>query len=252
MRLISLILVLMVVLSACVAPTATPRSIVSAPTQRPFPAFGPTRTRTPTRTPRMTATATATPTIAATETPTLTPPARASSGKPSGSSVVNQPSAPGKIARAAMPSILQKALIAAGVRDPQVYWFTFDEGDREVALMIQYASPLRWQPGYLDMLRTAQRVLGKYFLSVEPSLYSAFIAGVDITGASDITVRLRRSSAEKLARGEIGEEDFVNNYFEYVNIAIRCTPEACTARMATPFPEFHFPFPFPPTPTRSP
>ncbi len=138
------------------------------------------------------------------------------------------------------------------MRDPSVYWFTFDEGDREVALMVQYASPLRWQPRYLDMLRAAKLVVGRYYLSIDPPLYSAFIAGVDITGSSDITVRLRRHSAEKYVHGDIGADDFVNNYFEFVNVVVRCTADGtCTAKMATPPPEFHFPFPFP-TPTKKP
>jgi hypothetical protein len=143
-------------------------------------------------------------------------------------------------------------LIEAGVRNPKVYWFTFDAGDREVALMIQYESPLRWQPGYLDMFRAAQRVIGRYFLSIDPPIYTAFVAGTDMTGTTDITARLRRSSAEKLARGDIGQDEFVNNYFEYVNVVMTCNPDGCLARMATPFPTFDFPFPFPPTPTKKP
>ena len=103
------------------------------------------------------------------------------------------------------------------------------------------------------MLRAAQKVVGRYFMSIEPPLYSAFVAGVDIAGDSDITVRLRRSAAEKLARGEISEEDFANNYFEYIGIVIDCTADGCLAKMATPFPTFNFPFPFPfPTPTKTP
>jgi hypothetical protein len=159
----------------------------------------------------------------------------------------------GQIARSAVPAILTRALIEAGVANPNVYWFTFDEGDREVALMVQYASPLRWQSGYLAMMHAAQRVLGHYFLSIKLPIYSAFVAGTDIAGDSDITLRLRRSSAEKLARGEIGEDDFVNNYFEYVNVVMRCSSDGCLAKMATPFPTFDFPFPFPfPTPTKKP
>jgi hypothetical protein len=61
--------------------------------------------------------------------------------------------------------------------------------------------------------------------------------------------RLRRYAPEKLARGEIGEEDFLNNYFEPEQVAITCAADgSCLGKMATPFPSFNFPFPFP-TPT---
>jgi len=242
------LLVLILILSACAAPTATPRAAAPTSTLRPFPSFGPTRTVTPTRTPRATITLAATDTVepTATETPTLT-----SANRPNGATANSASKPSGQIERSAVPAILTRALIGAGVANPKVYWFTFDEGDREQALMVQYASPLRWQPGYLDMLRAAQKVLGRYFMSIEPPLYSAFVASVDIAGDSDITLRLRRSSAEKLARGEIGEDDFANNYFEYVNIVIDCTADGCLAKMATPFPTFNFPFPFP-TPTTKP
>ncbi len=250
------LLLLVLILSACAVPTATPRATAPTLTPRPFPSFGPTRTVTPTRTPRTTPTETATPTLEVTAIDTPTP----SSANRTGGAVANQPSvahsasqSSGQIERSAIPALLTRALIEAGVADPKVYWFTFDEGDREQALMVQYASPLRWQPGYLDMLRTAQKVLGRTFMSIEPPIYSAFVAGVDIAGDSDITVRLRRSSAEKLARGEISAEDFANNYFEYINIVINCTADGCLAKMATPFPTFDFPFPFPyPTPTTAP
>jgi hypothetical protein len=122
----------------------------------------------------------------------------------------------GKIARADVPGILRSALLKAGVTDPKVYWFTFDEGDREEALMIQYASPLRWQTGHLEMLSAAKRTLGQYYLQIDLALYTAFTAATDMTGTSDIVVRLRRFASEKLAKGEIGEMDFVNNYFELV------------------------------------
>ena len=254
-------LVLSGLLAACAAPTATPRSAAPTSTVRPFPDFGSTRTVTPTRTPRPTATdlfpATIGPVLID---PGATPTARAAASagnQPIGSAGTRRPigpasGTPGTIARSVAPAILNKALIDAGVRKPNVYWFTFDAGDREVALMIQYGSPLRWQPGYLDMFRAAQRVIGRYFLSIDPPIYSAFVAGTDMTGITDITARLRRSSAEKLARGDIGEEDFANNYFEYVNVVMTCSPDGCLAKMATPFPTFDFPFPFPPTPTKKP
>jgi len=158
------------------------------------------------------------------------------------------PAPTGKIARADVPGILRSALLKAGVSDPKVYWFTFDEGDREQALMVQYASPLRWQPGYQEMLRAAKQTLGQYYLQIDPTLYTAFIAATDLTGTSDTVVRLRRFAPEKLARGEIGQEDFLNNYFEPEQVAITCTSAGCTGKMATPFPTFNFPFPFP-TPT---
>lgn len=244
------LLMLIGLLTACAAPTATPRPAAPTSTARPFPNFGPTRTVTPTRTPRPTATdlfpATIGPVMID---PSATPAARAAAHPPIGSAATRQPiGTPGSIARSAAPAILNQALIDAGVRGPNVYWFTFDAGDREVALMIQYDSPLRWQPGYLAMFRTAQRVIGQYFLAIDPPIYSAFVAGTDMTGTTDITVRLRRFSAEKLARGDIGEEDFVNNYFEYVHVVMTCSPDGCLAKMAPPFPTFDFPFP--PTPTK--
>jgi hypothetical protein len=144
---------------------------------------------------------------------------------------------------------LQSALIKAGVTDPRVYWFTFDEGDREQALLIQYASPLRWQDGYNEMLRAAKQTLGRYYLQIDPPLYTAFVVATDMTGTSDAVQRLRRYAPEKLARGEIGEEDFLNNYFEPVQVTIACAAnDSCTGKLATPFPTFNFPFPFP-TPT---
>lgn len=115
--------------------------------------------------------------------------------------------------------------------------------------MIQFSSPLRWQPGYDEMLRAAKRTLGRYYLQIEPPLYTAFIAATDLTGTSDAVLRLRRYAPEKLARGEIGEADFLNNYFEPAPVVITCTADgACTGKMATPFPTFNFPFPFPTTP----
>ncbi|MBP7687345.1 MAG: hypothetical protein KA765_05540 [Thermoflexales bacterium] len=248
--------VLVGVLSACAAPTATPRPAApaAASTVRPFPDFGPTRTATPTRTPRPTATDLFPATIGVAEViiePTVTSTARAAVNQPIGSAATRRPSGPSgaiardqTIARSDAPAILNQALREAGVRNPNVYWFTFDAGDREVALMIQYDSPLRWQPGYLDMFRAAQHVIGRYFLAIEPPIYSAFVAGQDMTGNTDITARLRRSSAEKLARGDISETDFVNNYFEYVNLVVTCSADGCLAQMATPFPTFNFPFPF--------
>ena len=237
-----ILILTMSLLVACAGPTATPRPIGPTATERPFPTFGPTRTRTPTRTPLPTPTVDL-PTAAA---PTAT--AAVTGRRPIGT---RQPAAvapAGKIARADVPGILRSALLKAGVSDPQVYWFTFDEGDREEALMVQYASPLRWQPGYPEMLRAAKQTLGQYYLQIDPTLYTAFIAATDLTGTSDTVVRLRRFAPEKLAKGEIGQEDFLNNYFESEQVAITCTSAGCTGKMATPFPTFNFPFPFP-TPT---
>ena len=255
MRVKWLILILMVaLLAACSAPTATPRPIGPTATERPFPTFGPTRTRTPTRTPFPTATQPPTETTIVIAAPTDTPTPAAmnstSSGKAIGSGQAAQ--APtGKLSRSQVPASLRSALIKAGVNDPQVYWFTFDEGDREEALMIQFASPLRWQAGYNEMLRAAKQVLGRYYLQIDPPLYSAFVVATDMTGTSDAVQRLRRYAPEKLAKGEIGEEDFLNNYFEPAPVVIQCTADGqCTGKMATPFPTFNFPFPFfTPTPT---
>ena len=240
--------------AACSAPTATPRPIGPTATERPFPTFGPTRTRTPTRTPPATATQppTETPIVIAAPTETPSPTAMAAAtASASGSTpraigsgqAVQAPT--GKIARSQAPAILRSALIKAGVKDPKVYWFTFDAGDREEALMIQYASPLRWQDGYNEMLRAAKQVLGRHYLQIDPPLYTAFVVATDMTGTSDAVQRLRRYAPEKLASGEIGEEDFLNNYFEPAPVAITCTTDGqCTGLMATPFPVFNFPFPF--------
>src|SRR5512145_1682773 len=71
-----MILIATIALAACSAPTATPRPIGPTATERPFPTFGPTRTRTPTRTPPATATQPPTATlvsVAPAETPTPIP-----------------------------------------------------------------------------------------------------------------------------------------------------------------------------------
>jgi hypothetical protein len=246
-----MLLVAIVMLAACGASTATPRPIGPTATERPFPTFGPTRTPKSTRTPLATETQSPTATLvaaASTETPTLIATAPASSARPIGS---GKPAAvpAGKIDRSQVPAILRSALIKAGVNDPKVYWFTFDEGDREQALMIQYQSPLRWQDGYNEMLRAAKQTLARYYLPIDPALYTAFVVATDMTGTSDAVQRLRRYAPEKLARGEIGEEDLLNNYFEPAPVVIACGADGqCTGQMATPFPTFHFPFPFP-TPT---
>ena len=254
-----ILLMVMALLAACSAPTATPRPIGPTATERPFPTFGPTRTPKSTRTPRPTITPTPTETIMSvpTDVPTQTATARptGASGSRSTAGAIGTGKAaavpaPGKISRAQAPAVLRSALIKAGVNDPKVYWFTFDEGSREQALMVQYASPLRWQDGYNEMLRAAKQTLGRYYLQIDPPLYTAFVVATDLTGTSDAVQRLRRYAPEKLARGEIGEEDFLNNYFEPEQVAITCAADGtCLGKMATPFPSFNFPFPFPPTPT---
>ncbi len=247
MRLKWMVFIAMLAVAACNAPAATPRPLGPTATERPFPTFGPTRTRTPTRTPP-TATLAA---VAATE--ALAPLATTSvssdepneAGKPTAAPTVPA----GKIDRSQAPALLRSALTQAGVNDPKVYWFTFDEGNHEEALMIQYASPLRWQDGYNEMLRAAKQTLGHYYLQIDPALYTAFVVATDITGTSDAVQRLRRYAPEKLAQGKIGEEDFLNNYFEPVQVTIACAANgSCTGKMATPFPTFNFRFPFP-TPT---
>jgi hypothetical protein len=249
-----MILIALLAVTACSAPTPTPRPIGPTATDRPFPTFGPTRTRTLTRTPPATHTQPPTATlISLAPTETLTPSAVAPVSSGASISIGRaQPRAPaGKLTRAETPAILRSALIKAGVDNPQVYWFTFDEGDREQALMIQYASPLRWQAGYNEMLRAAKQTLGRFYMQIDPPLYTAFVAATDLTGTSDAVQRLRRYAPEKLASGAISEEDFLNNYFEPVQVTIACAADGqCTGKRATPFPTFNFPFPFPfPTPT---
>jgi len=252
--LILMMIVLAALLAACSAPTATPRPIGPTATERPFPTFGPTRTPKSTRTPRPIDTPTPTETIVSvpaqpTETATAgARPAQSGGAQPIGTkkaaSVPN-----GTLDRSQAPAVLRSALIKAGVNDPKVYWFTFDEGNREQALMVQYASPLRWQDGYNEMLHAAKQTLGQYYLQIDPPLYTAFVVATDLTGTSDAVQRLRRYAPEKLAKGEIGEVDFLNNYFESEQVSINCAADGnCLGKMATPFPSFNFPFPFP-TPT---
>lgn len=254
-----MLLMVMAVLAACNAPTPTPRPVGPTATERPFPTFGPTRTPKSTRTPHPTETATATempvdaPTGVPTETATARPSALSASRSAAGTIGMPKAAAPaGQITRAQAPAVLQSDLLKAGVNNPQVYWFTFDEGNHEQALMVQYASPLRWQDGYNEMLRAAKQTLGRYYLQIEPPLYTAYVAATDLTGTSDAVQRLRRYAPEKLSRGEIGEEDFLNNYFEPEQVSIQCAADGlCTGKMATPFPAFKFHFPFPtPTPVK--
>jgi len=249
-RLLMFLMALVIVLlAACGAPTPTPSPIGPTATERPFPTFGPTRTPKSTRTSRPTVTPTATETAMSalaqpTETTTTQPSGPSASRSAAESSGTGKavPAPAGPITRAQAPALLQSALIKAGVNDPKVYWFTFDEGSHEQALMVQYASPLRWQDGYNEMLRAAKQTLGRYYLQIDPPLYTAFVVATDLTGTSDAVQRLRRYAPEKLARGEIGAEDFLNNYFEPEQVSIKCAADgACTGKMATPFPAFRIP-----------
>jgi hypothetical protein len=157
-------------------------------------------------------------------------------------------SAPSILPRADAPAALSGVLRAAGI-DANVYWFTFDAGDREEALMIQYASPITGRPGYAERLQTVKAVAAANFLKIDPPLYTLFVAATDLTGTSDTVVRLRRHTAERWSRGEIGDAELHNNGFEPARIVVTCSPAGCTALMATPYPTFPpFPFPFP-TPT---
>ena len=247
MRVVSCLLAIVVLLAGCAVPIPTATATIPTSTPRPFPTFPPVRTKTPKPDIAPTHTDTPTPTVPPFDTPTPTRSIAGAKLNPVGSKPSAAP--PSKIARADVPGILRPALIAAGAKDPKVYWFTFDAGDREQALMIQYASPLRWHDDFLPMMRAAKLTAVKYYLGIDPPLYTLIIAATDITGQSDLVVRLRRSAAEKWSAGEIGDDDLVNNYYEPVQIVVSCTTADCTAKMATPFPTFpSFPFPFP-TPT---
>jgi hypothetical protein len=249
MRFKPIVLVLILALLACAGPqslNAVQPADTSIPaTQRPLPTFPPYQTRTPTTVPR--STDTPTPFAVPLQLDTATPTIITSGIKPNpiGSSAPNKPmSVPSNIARANVPSILKQALSAAGVLNPKVYWFTFNEGDREQALMITYDSPLPHYDTFQPMFRAAKLVAAQYYLPIDPPLYSLFIATTDLTGQSAVSARLRRSSVEKWASGKIGTDDLLNNYFEDSKPVFTCTPDGCTAKMATPF-VFHFPPGFP-------
>lgn len=247
MRRISIIFMILTLL-ACAGPQALnavqPADTSVPATSQPLPTFPPYQTRTPTSTPRPTDTPTPFAPPMQFDTPTPTSLTVGISSNPIGPI---KPSVPDHLARLDAPAILRQALAAAGVINPRVYWFTFDEGDHEQALMIQYDSPLPHYDSFQPMLRAAKLVAAQYYLAIEPPLYSLFIATTDITGQSAVVARLRRSSVEKWTSGQIGTDDLLNNYFEESKPVITCTAEACTAKMATPF-VFHFPpgFPTPP------
>jgi hypothetical protein len=241
------IIILAFILLACAGPqslnTVQPGATLPPATARPLPTFSPYQTRTPTSIPR------------STDTPTpFAPPFRLDTATPAVVTAGTQPRfAPistaksnslSNITRSNAPTIIKQALSAAGVIDPKIYWFTFDEGDHEQALMIQYDSPLAWYDSYQPMLRATKLIAAQYYLQIDPKLYSLFIAATDLTGQSTASLRLRRSSVEKWAGGQIGTDDLVNNYFENTQPVLTCTTVTCTAKMATPF-VFHFPPGFP-------
>lgn len=243
------IVVLILTLLACTGPQSLnavlPAATSIPATRRPLPTFPPYQTRTPTAVPRSTATSTPFPVPVRSDTATPTIIASGSAQNPIGTARPNKPiSVPTHLARANVPLILKQALINAGVINPKVYWFTFNEGDREQALMITYDSPLPHYDTFQPMFRAVKLVSAQVYLPIDPPLYSLFIATTDLTGQSALSVRLRRSSVEKWASGQIGTDDLLNNYFEDSKPVFACTPEGCTAKMATPF-VFHFPPGFP-------
>ncbi len=226
-------------------------------------ACGPARSARPTGTPlplpsptpivvsRARGTATITPTARPTNSPTRGPTATltpTTTQTPRAAVRLRATSASSSLPRAGAPATLSGMLRAAGI-DANVYWFTFEAGDREQALMIQYASPIAGRPGYAERLQAVKAIAAANFLKIDPPLYTLFVAATDLTGTSDTVVRLRRHTVERWSRGEIGDAELRNNGFEPVRIVVTCSPAGCTALMATPYPAFPpFPFPFP-TPT---
>lgn len=206
--------------------------------------------------PRPSATMTSTMPPTATDTPSPEATSSATASATSTETVIatRRPSAQSEtvftLARSAVSTALEEALRAASVDDPQVYWFTFAKGDGEEALMIQYASPIRFRPGYEEMLQAAKRIAAENFMKIDPPLFTLFIAATDLTGTSDVVVRLRRPMVEQWTSGEIGTDELFNNGFEQAAIVVTCEQSGtCSAINATPFPKFPpFPFPFP-TPT---
>jgi hypothetical protein len=249
MRFRLIVAILILPLLACAGPQSLnavlPADTSIPVTQRPLPTFPPFQTRTPTPVTRSTATPTPFPIPLRLDTATPTIITSGTSQNPIGLAAPNGPSnVPSHLTRANVPSILKQALIKAGVINPKVYWFTFDEGDHEQALMITYDSPLPHYDTFQPMFRAAKLVAAQYYLPIDPPLYSLFIATTDLTGQSAVSVRLRRSSVENWASGQIGTDDLLNNYFEDAKPVFTCTPDGCTAKMATPF-VFHFPPGFP-------
>ena len=153
------------------------------------------------------------------------------------------PASAGALARDQAPTVFQSALAAGGI-ESTVYWF--QSGD-EPQLMIQYRSPLRNRPGYVEMLEAVKRVAAASFLEIEPPLLTLYIAATDITGTSDTVLRLDRFTVERWSAGELGDADFYNNGFVPSGIVITCADGRCTGVRPTPLPTFP-PFPLP-TPT---
>ena len=232
---------------ACLALTACGPAGGARPTGTPLPLPSPT----PIAVSRPRATATLTPAAHPTSSPTRRPTATLTPTPtpiPREAVRIQATTVSSHLSHAGAPAALATALRAAGI-DANVYWFTFDAGDREEALMIQYASPIAGRPGYAERLQTVKAIAAANFLKIDPPLYTLFIAATDLTGTSDTVVRLRRHTVERWSRGEIGDAELYNNGFEPVRIVVTCAPSGCTALMATPYPTFPpFPFPFP-TPT---
>ena len=101
------------------------------------------------------------------------------------------------------------------------------------------------------MLSTVKTIAARHFLGIDPPLYTLWVAATDLTGTSDTVLRLRRDSVERWARGEVGDADFYNNYFEPARVSITCGADGCTGVKPTPYPTFPA-FPFPPFPTPTP
>ena len=195
---------------------------------------------------RATVTPTPTPTQPHTDTPT---PVQVSTATPTASptSLPRRQSTPASSAltQAAAPAAIKNALSAAGIA-ANVYWFKSGDEDQ---LMVQYTSPLRYRRGYEERLQQVKQAVAPYFLKIQPTLYTLWIAATDITGTSDTVLRLDRYSVERWSRGEIGDAGFYSNGFVPARIVIDCAGDECSGVRPTPYPTFPpFPFPFP-TPT---
>lgn len=201
----------------------------------------------PSPTPFVVARTHVTPTPTATVSPSHTPsPAPSSTPTPTGTPVVvaRRQAAPAEVnlTHATAPSAIKNALAAAGI-DANVYWFKSGDEDQ---LMVQYASPLRYRPGYEELMQRVKGIVAPYFLKIQPALYTLWIAATDLTGTSDNVLRLDRYTVERWSRGEIGDADFYNNGFVPARIIIDCAGDECTGARPTPYPTFPpFPFPFP-------
>jgi len=214
-------------------PTNTPLPLPS-----PTPVFVAGLRSTSTRAPTERPTSSPSPMATSTATATETPAPLAVSAPRSESDV------PTILSHAAAPTAIVHALSAASI-ESNVYWFKSGDEDQ---LMVQYASPLRYRPGYEELLQRVKEIVAPYFMKIESPFYTLWIAATDITGTSDIVLRLDRYTVERWSRGEIGDADFYNNGFVPAQVIITCEGGECTGIPPTPFPKFPFPFPFP-TPT---